>query len=375
MKYLTDNESDAELLRITEKIAADWEQIADNLEHGDIDQFLRHFMLSIQDQAVQSKSIYSSVDKHINNDENGQLGNSEIKTRASEMLISLQKASQVYKKLLQPNLIPDPKTRRSCQSMLQVLDSYRILMMQVLSEDSALTVSQQRELARLAEVLSLRWVLVGGNAQELEDHFQEVCVILRDEDKSYDDLKDLLVTKIPTSERVRRAFKDSASADLARAVYYGINIQLGDPAALIQYEPSRLQVEHIAPATATNSWIAVLFGTDHNADDETPTEYSSVVEAWGNKTLLESDINNDVKQKLFEAKRDGDPENDWLGYKNSVLAVTKDLQNLNQWGQQEIDRRGDWVAECFLKIWDVSPDLQGVQDFSDWLLGNTEDSN
>ena len=188
-------------------------------------------------------------------------------------------------------------------------------------------------------------------------------------------MKDFLVTKIPTSERVRRAFKDSASADLARAVYYGINIQLGDPAALIQYEPSRLQVEHIAPATATNSWIAVLFGTDHNADDETPTEYSSVVEAWGNKTLLESDINNDVKQKLFEAKRDGDPENDWLGYKNSVLAVTKDLQNLNQWGQQEIDRRGDWVAECFLKIWDVTPDLQGVQDFSDWLLGNTEDSN
>ena len=375
MKYLTDNESDADLLRITEKIAVDWEQISDNLEQGDIDQFLRHFMLSIQDLAVQSKSIYSSVDKFINNDEDGQLGNAEIKTRASDMLISLQKASQVYKKLLQPNLVADSKARRSCQSMLQVLDSYRILMMLILAEDSALTVSQQREVARLAEVLSLRWVLVGGNAQELEDHFQEVCGILRDADKSYEDVKDHLVTKIPSNERVTRAFKDSASADLARAVYYGINIQLGDPAALIQYEPARLQVEHIAPATATNSWISVLFGSNHNADDDTPTEYSSVVEAWGNKTLLESDINNDVKQKLFAAKRDGDPDNDWLGYKNSVLAVTKDLQNLTQWGQQEIDRRGDWVADCFLKIWDVSQNLQGVQDFSDWLLEDGKESD
>lgn len=375
MKYLTDNESDADLLRITETIAIEWEQISNNLEFGDIDQFLRHFMLSIQDQAVQSKTIYSSVDKFINNEAGIQLNAVAIKARAKTLLNSLQKASEVYKKLLQPGLIHDVKTRRSCQSMLPVLDSYRILMMQILAENSELSVSQQRELARLAEVLSLRWVLVGGNAQELEDHFQSVCGAHNDAEKTYDDIRNLLVTKIPSNERVKRAFKDSASADVARAIYYGINIHLGDPAALIAYEPARLQVEHIAPAKHTVQWIATLFGPDQQINDDILSEYSSLVEVWGNKTLLESDINNDVKQKLFDDKCNGDPDTGWLGYKNSVLAVTTDLQNLDQWSVQEIDWRGDWVAECFLKIWDVSPDIQGLLDFSEWrkLPGNAPD--
>lgn len=365
MKYLTDGETEENLLKTTERISDDWERITSNIELGDIDQFLRHFMLSIQDQAVQSKNIYSSFDKHISEQNQVLLSPDEIKTRATQMLKQLEKASEVYKKLLQPSLITDVRIRRSAQSMLQVLVSYRILMMRVISEESGYTVTQQREISRLTEVLSLRWVLVGGNAQELEDHFQSVCATHRDSAKSFEDLKTLLTSKIPDNERVKRAFSDPVSAEMARAVYYGINVQLGDPAALLLYEPARLQVEHIAPATQTDPWIQALYGPPFEGVDRS-IEYSSKTEAWGNKTLLESDINNVIKQSLFPVKRDGNSEEEWLGYRHSVLAVTRDLQEIDEWTIKEIDLRSKWASESFLKIWDVSPDLQGVLDYSEW---------
>lgn len=372
MKYLTDGEPDDNLVRTTEQISIRWEQITSNLESGDVDQFLRHFMLSIQDQAVQSKNIYNSVDRYISMNNGVLLGTNELKVHAKEMLTLLEKSSEVYKKLLQPSLIHDPKTRRSAQSMLQVLISYRILMMRVLSDDCRFAVPQRREIARLTEVLSLRWVLVGGNAQELEDHFQTACAFERDATKSFDDLKNLLVAKIPENDRVKRAFKESVSSDMARAVLYGINVQLGDPAALVQYDPSRLHVEHVAPATPTAEWVQDLYGVAPAAGEDPPLDYSIKVEMWGNKTLLESDINVVIKQSVFLTKRDGDPLRDWPGYVNSVLAVTRDLQKFEAWSLDEIENRTDWTCESFLKIWDVSQDLSGVVNYSEWTRPNPQ---
>ena len=366
MKYLTDGESDDNLLRTTEQISIRWEQITSNLDSGDVDQFLRHFMLSIQDEAVQSKNIYNSVDRHISMNNGVLLGANELKVHAKEMLTLLEESSEVYKKLLQPSLIADTRTRRSAQSMLQVLISYRILMMRVLRDDCGLTPPQRRDIARLTEVLSLRWVLVGGNAQELENHFQTACTYERDATKSFDDLKNLLIAKIPENDRVRRAFRESVSADMARAVFYGMNVQLGDPAALVQFDPSRLHVEHVAPATSTVEWVQDLYGIDPAAGEDTPLDYSIKVEMWGNKTLLESDINVVIKQSQFPIKRDGDPLREWPGYLNSVLAVTRDLQKFDAWTLDEIEKRTDWVCESFLKIWDVSQDLAGVVNYSEW---------
>ena len=91
---------------------------------------------------------------------------------------------------------------------------------------------------------------------------------------------------------------------------------------------------------------------------------------WGNKTLLESDINVVIKQSPFLIKRDGDPLRDWPGYLNSVLAVTRDLQKFEAWSVDEIENRTDWTCESFLKIWDVSQDLGGVVNYSEWTKPN-----
>lgn len=123
MKYSTEGESDTNLLQITERISADWEGITNNLEEGDIDQFLRHFMLSIQSGPVRSKVIYGSVDDHLTKDSQGRLVDVATQKRnSSEFLKSLEKASLVYKSLLNPRLLSDARIRNSCQTLLQVLD-------------------------------------------------------------------------------------------------------------------------------------------------------------------------------------------------------------------------------------------------------------
>jgi len=371
MKYSTEGESDTDLLQITERISADWEGITNNLEEGDIDQFLRHFMLSIQSGPVRSKVIYSSVDDHLTKDSQGRLVDVATQKRnSSEFLKSLEKASLVYKSLLNPRLLSDARIRNSCQTLLQVLDSYRILMMRVLADDSPLSLVEKREVSRLAEVLSLRWTIIGGNAQELEDHFQETCALLRASAKPFNSVKRKLIEKIPSDDRVLPAFKDSVSADLARAVYYGINVHTGDPAALVPLVPRSLQIEHVAPATATDEWINYLYGPKAAESPEKQAEYAVKVESWGNKTLLEYTINNALKQKQFLVKRDGDSADDLKGYKDSVLQVTKDLAVFDEWSLTRIEKRGNWVGDSFVKIWSVDQDLGNVWDFSEWCTRN-----
>ncbi len=55
-----------------------------------------------------------------------------------------------------------------------------------------------------------------------------------------------------------------------------------------------------------------------------------------------------------------------------MLAVTRDLQKFDAWTLEEIEKRTDWVCESFLKIWDVSQDLAGVVNYSEWTSPNPQ---
>jgi hypothetical protein len=85
----------------------------------------------------------------------------------------------IYASLLKPSEISDEHVRSSCLTMREVLDSYRIFMLNALDPRYGLEQSQMREISRCCEILSLRWVLTGGNAQKLEDHFQDTAKLFR----------------------------------------------------------------------------------------------------------------------------------------------------------------------------------------------------
>ena len=152
------------------------------------------------------------------------------------------------------------------------------------------------------------------------------------------------------------------SASLVRTILHKINARLNDPDTLIAYDPRRIHVEHIAPESSTDEWIEALF--PGKAKAEVSSEYASLVENWGNKTLLDRNINIRIKQKAFLLKRDGDVG--FPGYAHAMIGVTKDLVAVEEWSVDEIKKRNNWIGDCFIKIWNVLPRENELVNYSEF---------
>jgi hypothetical protein len=359
-KNLTQGLADDAVETASGQLTSEWKKITDVLNDLDVDQFLRHYLVSMQPDSVTSKVVFTKVKKLL-----AEHDSRSLKKASQWLLDSLINQSELYAMAAQASH-SDEKINASLRVMSHVLDSYRILLMAVVDPAIGLHPSERREIARLAEVLSLRWVISGGNAQQLEDIFQRASVELRNPEFDLAKVKDELTKSLPKDEKVKTEFFDVVTSQtLVRVVLHRLNGVLGDPENLIAYNSKKIHVEHIAPASSTDHWRSVLF-PDHTIGN-LEVEYDSLVEQWGNKTILEKSINQKVAQKPFAEKRDGDPENAWPGYGNSVLATTQDLKNVPDWSRDVVVLRNEWLGDVFCKVWAVD-DLSGqVISFSEWL--------
>jgi hypothetical protein len=340
------------------RISNIWKEITDNIGDGDVDQFLRHYLVAKQPDAVQSKRIYRKIESLVTTP------GVDSRVEALQLLSEINRKSSIYAQLLKPETIEDALIAENCKMLHPLLDSYRILMLTILDENLELNLLQRRELASVCEVLSVRWVLTGGNAQELEDHFQAVSISLQNSADDYSNSLGILLSKIPTDSRVEAQFNiDTTKNTLVRSVLFRINRIIGDSSEMMILDPKKMHVEHIAPATMTSHWEEVLFGV---VDEDVSAEYSVRVEQWGNKTLLDRKINESIGQKPFREKCEGFDTGNWGGYKHTPLALTRELVREDEWSYELIKRRNKWISNSFLKIWSVNPRLNEVVPFHDW---------
>ncbi len=362
MKNIAHGLSAENVVTKNEEVAAVWKELTDNIGDGDVDQFLRHYLVAKQSEPIVSRVIYRKVEDLVGHDHKTALVNSW------NLLKEMKRKSEIYASLLKPETIEEPYIQDKCKTMHQLVDSYRILMMTILDNNShspnKLDLLEQRELSHICEVLCIRWVLTGGNAQELEDHLQLVSLSIQDANKDFKVTRDLLASKIPTDSTVRTTFNlDLTKTALIRTVLFGINKLIGDPSELITLDSSKVHVEHIAPATPTDHWKKVLFP---DAQGDVTAEYSARIEQWGNKTLLGKRENLDVGQLPFREKCKGRSDANWAGYENTPISITKDLAKESDWSYEVIQQRNQWIAESFIQIWSVHPHMDEVIPFHSW---------
>lgn len=336
-----------------------WKEITDNIGDGDVDQFLRHYLVAKQPDSVQAKRIYRMIESLVNTEDG------DPKTISLSLLSEINRKSGIYSQLIKPENIEDSFIAENCKMLHPLLDSFRIFMLTILDENASLTLIQRRELAHLCEVISVRWVLTGGNAQELEDHFQKVSLLVNTMGVSFETIVETLLSKMPTDSRVQAQFNiDTTKTALVRSVLFRINRIIGDSSEMMILDPKKMHVEHIAPASMTEEWKIALFG---ETNDDVSAEYSVRVEQWGNKTLLDRKINESIGQKGFRDKCDGSSGGNWGGYRDTPLAITRELVRESSWSYELIKRRNKWLSDCFLKIWSVNPRLNEVVPFHDWV--------
>lgn len=358
-KNLTKGLSNSENSIRSAALTSDWRELEENLEGGDIDQYLRHFLVSSYDGALTSKRIFERVERIISGTSDSPL---DPRVESEVFLKELIRNSEIYSKLLSGTDAELAGADLRLRVLFSVTDSYRIFLLPVLDPRVSLTGSERSELIRLTEVLAIRWILIGGNAQKLEDIFQTLSLKLRG-GTSFSDIRLELVERMPEDDRVAREFAyEIDSKNLVRAILYSIN-RAWDRDGVVPLDSSKIHIEHIAPDKPTDHWMGVLFPNDEGVDRE--AEYSAAVELWGNKTLLDAKINQSIKQDSFIDKARGLTDDGWAGYQHSTISMTKDLgDKLNSWDRNEITDRSSWIADSFLKIWTPEPDLGSVVRYS-----------
>lgn len=344
MSYISQNEPEKEQSKIHRRIFDEWKNIADLVRDPEV--FLRHYLVATGKDKVQKKRVFETVQKRVKSE--------DLKARkinADEFWTLLSQAAETYSKIIEPKMGGD------LQLYLELLEgltrSHRVLILTVLQTVSDKTA--QEEIARLTMVLSYRWVMSGGNAQVLEDFFQEQSTALREGFSAaavMEGLKGKAGLKLDVAEYLRQ---EGDSSFVSRALLFAVNKRLAPDSNSIKLDKS-VHLEHIAPQTEIEHWTKTLFGEDKDRYEE----YDQWSAEIGNLTLLDFKINMKLQQKPFDEKK--------KKYEESVLMISRELKKIDNWGTMEIAARTEWLAECFEKIWSIEKNKSTITSFPNWYV-------
>lgn len=359
-----------------------WGEIVENVGEDSLDQFLRHYQLvyGLRDESsptllsIREKDIFSIFERDIQGEARNPVANPSEK--AYKVLLDLVKKSETYERFLKFEYSdPDEIQRRydlTFRGLYSISDSYRVAFLALFDEHLELSLAELDEWVHLIESLAIRWVIMGGNAQVLENIFQSTAVdllrIRKEPEKTDSSLKkrffDNLQSDVSIVNRLKETFDDSA---LTRYIAFKINEKISGENGVLKFDPKLIHVEHIAPDSMTEEWRQAL-GIQQSEPEDIAAEYEDLKERIGNKTLLEWRINSSLSNKEFDVKKSGiaTGRKRIQGYKDSSVQITKELLGFDRWSKDLIEKRSQWIAEMFNIIWGL-PSNNHPQSFTSWM--------
>jgi hypothetical protein len=210
---------------------------------------------------------------------------------------------------------------------------------------------------RVAEVLSFRWSVTGGNAQELESTYQKAAATVHtSKGAKIDEAERDLIDAIPDNAEFRKSLEAASLGYQYVAAYALRKIERAlAPGEKKIGAPTDVHLEHIMPQTSTKFW---------ESRNEPDTSYTATVAKWGNLTLLLKKLNTAIKNGDWDTKRNGNGK--FHGYNKSDVKMTHDLLKVDEWNWEEIALRGKWLSVLGERVWDFDRSIDDCpQDFSD----------
>lgn len=358
LKSFTLRMAETEDQKKVKEVLAQWDETVNKLGDFPFTKFLRHYLLAAQPSKVQAKKIFKFFAEIVK--EYGQGG-------AERNLKELNQAADVYARLLTESATQnDPKLDQVLANINMFSETHRVFLLRALlgnfSEAALLRA------AKVTEMLAFRWILIGGNAQELETLYQRASTMLfadaKDrtmhlEDAYLDAATEFLLAALPSDDSVRSYMKDnSARRELQNYVLKRVNYALTGVGLV--WNQQSIHVEHLAPqnpAPASNWFDRVAPKT--STDPDKPT-YEDFVGKWGNLSLLEFEINTSIGNAEWSVKKEGIKSEVKKGLDDSQIIMTKDVAKFTEWTSDTINRRTEWVAAAMAEITSISV-LNGQQ--------------
>jgi len=373
MKHISEGLTGLALERKNAEIVTKWQEIISSVTENRVDQFLRHYLLVYlkEKRPLREADIYSSFESIVEGVPGNRNPNPKIS--AENVFNDLITKSLTYAQLLMnaDGWSNEAYYRNRFEGLNSIQDAHRIFFLALFDDVSGIPDQERKNLLTLWEILTLRWVLTGGNAQIYENFAQSRARSLLVESATpsvrIQEVRDEIIAQLPTDELVRtRLMEPTYSRNLVRYLYYRINEQLTHNQDTIRFDSKTLHVEHISPEGATDYWHLSV-GTSAIDEPEKSARYLEYVNLIGNQTLLEFKINSSIRNEDWPVKKTGIADPTYQGYTDSSIKITTDLLNFDKWEIANIKRRNRWFVETFLAIWSPTSSHQ-VSSFSQWNL-------
>ena len=272
-------------------------------------------------------------------------------------LENIKALSVHYRKLINPQVIPDSVLRRELEYITRLEINVAFPFLLQVFEDCENSIIDQSTLIKILKLIqSFTWrrFIVGLPTNALnkifmtlyseidhEDYFESLCVAL---------LKKRGSVKFPNDQEVRSALhdKDLYNTQSKNRSYFFELLENHNNREYVNTASDLITIEHIFPRNPDNKWL----------NDLSTSEFSEFKEYKLNTiaNLTLSGNNGALSNLAFINKRDMNTDGKEQGYAFSRLWLNDYLKKQDFWNLEKYNERFEIIYDRFLQIWQF-PDV------------------
>ncbi len=314
-----------------------WKPMQDRLDKSLTD-FIKHFLMREGGGFIKESEIYGTLKKKVN------------PFNAEEKLTELARFSVYYHRFLQPEFEPNLAIRKYLKRLnrIDVTTSFPLLLnFYHAYENREIDANVMTEVLKVMENYLIRRAVCNRPSNQLNKIFPELFKSIREKysDNLLLGLKQVLLTKnYPKDAEFHEYIAEG------RANFYGgapLNSRTQfilesieesfQHKEQIDFETHKFSIEHILPQNIENSteWKNALGENWENVHELYQHHLGNL-----SLTAYNSELSNDIFEKKKETLA------------KSHLEINSYFEKVEQWNQEEIEKRAEVLANRCLKIWE-----------------------
>jgi hypothetical protein len=302
-----------------------WTQIVTLIGQEYMKTFIRHEWMSKYGQ-TREKELYKKIKAEVRSN-----------PKAIEYITNLREAANIYDAIRNPDHEIWTSFGPKCQQLLE--DILLLGPIQCYPLILSTYFSRPKELSTVLNWitnLTVRYsIICAKGTGNLETAYARASSAMRKSDSKMKDVKELLLNIWPNDDEFKSSFKEKtlSSPRIIKYLFAKMEVTISQDDSLIP-NPETLSVEHILPKKPGAKWPPKMRAA------EFLKEHISKI---GNLTILTEPMNRDCESKEFSFKK--------TIYKDSRYKLTKNLCQISDWSETEIEQRQADLAKTAASIW------------------------
>ena len=302
-----------------------WTQIVTLIGQEYMKTFIRHEWMSKYGQ-TREKELYKKIKAEVRSN-----------PKAIEYITNLHEAAKIYDAIRNPDHEIWASSGPKCQQLLEDI----LLLGPIQCNPLILSTyfSRPKELPTVLNWianLTVRYsIICAKGTGNLETAYARASSTMRKSESKMKDIKGLLLNIWPNDDEFKSSFKKKTltSPQIIKYLFAKMEIIISKDDSLIP-NPETLSVEHILPKKPGAKWSPKM---------RSPEFLKEHLSKIGNLTILTEPMNRDCESREFAFKKNI--------YKDSKYKLTKDLCQISDWSETEIEKRQERLAELAASIW------------------------